>query len=147
MYGAPFGLLAFGEEEPSGGTPPVTATVARPNADISAGGWVSTRASLWDAIDEVTPDAADYISTTSASACEIALSETAYPGAASQALIYDASSVNGSTLTVTLKQGATTIATWSHGLTPTLTTYRQTLTSGQIAALTSGLVSVTLAAS
>lgn len=147
MYGAPYGLLAFGEEEPSGGTSPVTATVARPNADVSTGGWVSTRASLWDAIDELIVDDTDYISTSTASTCEISLSETAYPGTASQAVIYRASSINGSTLTVTLKQGATTIATWSHGLTPTLTTYRQELTSGQIAALTSGLVSVTLAAS
>lgn len=151
MYGQPFGTLAFGEDEQAFiVTPPpvpITETVARPISDIGNAGWVSTRSSLYDAIDDLVPDDADYISTSTASTCELGLSETAYPGTSSQALIYRASSINGSTLTVTLKQGATTIATWSHALTPTLTTYRQALTAGQIALLTSGVVSVTLSAS
>lgn len=98
-------------------------------------------------LDETVPDDADFISTSSiGSTCELALNDTAYPGAASQTVSYRAASSTGNGITVTLKQGATVIATWSHALTPIDTLYTQALTSGQIALITSGALSIQLAA-
>lgn len=113
--------------------------------DTSTGAWTpSAGGTLYGVIDETTPSDADYISVASLSTCEVLLNETAFPGGAIQTLSYRASSSSGSGLTVTLKQGATTIASWSHGLTATDTLYVQTLTSGQIAAITAGALSVSL---
>ena len=123
-------------------------TLAVPNSDIAAGAWTpSTSTSLYSCIDETPYNDADFISVSGASTCEVALNTTAYPGGANQVISYRASSVNGSTLTVRIRQGGTTIASWTHSLTSTITLYNQTLTSGQIAALTSGDVSVQLTAS
>ena len=123
----------------------VLGTVGRPISDTTAGGWVpSTGANLFAMLDEVTYDDADYISTTTLSTCEIALDDTIYPGGVTQILSYRASSTTGNGLTVTLKQGATTIASWSHALTGTDTLYTQTLTAPEIATITAGALSVTL---
>ena len=124
-------------------------TVGQPVSDTSSGSWTpSTGTSLYGCVDEVTPDDADYIMTSTAgSSCEMALATTAYPGGANQVLRYRAFSAYGSTLTVDLKQGSTVIATWTHAVTSTPALYEQTLTSGQIAAITSGSCSVALTAS
>ena len=96
-------------------------------------------------VDEVTPDPLDYIVTTATgSVCELALEQTAYPGTASQALKYRASSSTGNSLIVRLKNGATTIRTETQALTASDTEYTITLTSGEIAAITSGSLSVEL---
>lgn len=120
-------------------------TIGRPISDTTPGAWVpSIGGDLWACLDEPTPDDADYISVDSASMCEMALDTTAHPGGAAQAVSYRASSTEGSTLTVRLRQGGSTIAEWSHGLTGTDTLYQQTLTAPQIVALASGSVSVQL---
>jgi hypothetical protein len=129
-------------------TPPTLGTVAYAASDTTAGAWApSTGANLFGCIDEETPDDLDYISVDSASSCEVALSETAFPGGAVQTISYRASSNAGSTLTVRLRQLGSTVATWSHPLSGTDTLYTQTLTAPQIAALANGSVSVQLEAS
>jgi len=124
-----------------------TATTARPSADVSAGTWVpSTGADLYAMIDETTADAADYISTATPGECQMTLSDTAFPGGATQAVSFQAHSSTSATLTVTLKQGATVIATWSQALTPTATIYSRQLSAVEVALIASGPVDVVLAA-
>jgi len=124
-----------------------TETIARPSADVSAGTWVpSTGADLYAMIDETTADAADYISTASPGECRMTLSDTAFPGGATQTVSFQAHSTTSATLTVTLKQGAMVIATWSQALTPTATIYSRQLSAGEIALIASGPVDVVLAA-
>ena len=96
-------------------------------------------------VDEVVPDALDYIYASSVGAiCEMALNATAYPGTASQQLKYRASSSTGNSVIVRLKEGATTIRTETQVLSASDTEYTITLTSGEIAAITSGSLSVEL---
>ena len=124
----------------------VTATVGRPASDTSNTGWTpSSGVSLYPMVDEVVPDALDYISTTTiGSICEMALNPTAYPGTASQQLKYRASSSTGNSVIVRIKEGATTIRSAMQALTATDTEYTIALTSGEIAAITSGNLSVEL---
>ena len=96
-------------------------------------------------VDEVVPDALDYISASSVGAvCNMALNTTAYPGTASQQLKFQASSSLGNSVIVRLKEGTTTIRSHIQLLTPIDTEYTITLTSGEIAAITSGSLSVEL---
>jgi len=123
-------------------------TLVQPNSTTTPGAWTATGAgSLHAAINEAIPSSAEYISVTSASTCELVLANAAYPGTANQTLAYRASSTAGSTLTVTLKQGATTIMTRTHALTSIDTLYTQTLTAPEIALITAGAISVTLTCS
>jgi hypothetical protein len=138
-----FGRAAYGTVVASVSLP----TLGRPATDTSTGAWTSTAATLSEVLDEATYSDADFISVTSASTCEMALNETIYPSGTTQALSYRASSANSSSLTVTLKQGSTTIMTRTHALTPTITLYTQTLTSGEIATIIAGAISVTLTSS
>ena len=123
-------------------------TLVQPNATTSAGAWTATgAASLHDAINELVPSDTQYISVNSASTTELVLAESAHPGTVNQTLAYRASSTQGSTLTVTLRQGATQIMTRTHALTGTDTLYTQTLTAPEIALITAGAISVTLTTS
>ena len=128
----------------SGSAAGITSTIARPTSDISNTGWTpSTGSDLYAMLDEVSPDDADYISTSSVGAvCKMSLNATQYPGSASQQLSLRASSSTGNGLTVVIKDGATTIATRSLTLTPTFDLHTITLTSGEIAAITSGNLTV-----
>ena len=121
-------------------------TIGRPTSDTSNTGWTpSTGVDLYAMVDEVTPSAVDYISASSVGAiCKMALNATAYPGTASQNLKYRASSSTGNSVIVRLKEGATTIRTETQALTAVDTEYTLTLTSGEIAAITSGSLSVEL---
>ena len=125
-------------------------TLVQPNATTSMGAWFSNvEASPYEflSISEVIPNDDDYIQVNSASTCEFVLAEAAFPGTANQTLAYRASSTQGSTLTVTLKQGATIIMTRTHALTAIDTLYTQTLTAPEIALITAGAISVTLTTS
>lgn len=129
------------------GTSSSLPTIGRPSADLSAGGWVpSTGTDLYPMVDEVTPADGDYISTSTASTCEMELNETAYPGTATQVFRVRASSTSGSSLVITLKQGSTVIATRTQVLTTDLTTYSYSLTSGEIALIGAGALSISLQA-
>lgn len=127
-------------------TPVTLPTIGRPASDTSNAGWsASTGVDLYAMIDEVTPSASDYISASSVGAvCKVALNTTAYPGTSSQVLKFRASSSTANSLIVRLKEGATTIKTATQALTSTDTEYSMTLTAGEIAAITSGALSVEL---
>ena len=123
-------------------------TLVRPTSTISPGLWVPTgAATLHETIDEEFHVDADYMSVNAASTVELELAEAAFPGTANQTLAYWASSTQGSTLTVTLKQGATQILSRTHALTATDTLYTQTLTAPEIALITAGAIQVTLTTS
>ena len=127
-------------------TPLTLPTIGRPTSDTSNTGWTaSTGVDLYAMLDEVTPSATDYISASSVGAvCKMALNSTAYPGTASQVLKYRASSSTGNSVIVRLKEGVTTIRAETQALTSVDTEYSITLTSGEIAAITSGSLSVEL---
>lgn len=123
-------------------------TFVQPVGTVSTGSWTPTgAATLYGAINEVTPSDAEYISVTGANTCEMILEQAQYPGTANQVLSYYASSTNGSMITITLKQGTTTIMSRTHALTATNTLYNQTLTAPEIASIVAGPINVTLATS
>lgn len=112
---------------------------ARPASDVSAGAWTpSAGGSLYAMLDETTPSSADYITTSTASTCEIKLGPVVDPGTSSgQAVRYQTWSDDGAGLTVYLMQGAAQIASWSHASLPTVpTVFEQFLTVGQCDAIT-----------
>lgn len=112
---------------------------ARPDSDISAGGWTpSTGGDLYAMLDETLLDDADYIQTSTASTCEVSLNPILDPSVAiGHALRYRAKSDQLSTLTATLKQGATTIATDTQVAVPaTWTTYTMNLSEAQANSIT-----------
>ena len=117
-------------------------TVARPNADTTAGGWLpSTGTSLFAMIDEVVADDTDYIYATTATTCTLALSGVVDPLTSSgQVVEYRAWSPTGTGgVTMRLKQGAVVIASWTHaaGTLPTVpTAYQQVLTAAECDAIT-----------
>ena len=126
----------------------VPSNIGLPSTDTSTGAWTSSLGSaLYVPISEVTYNDTDFISTTSASTYTGTFSSTVFPGGSAPTLSYRASSPIGSTLTVTLKQGATTIMTRSHVLTSTLTTYTDTLTGPETALIVAGPITYQLASS
>lgn len=138
------GIQSIGLTAPTGTASGQAQTIARPTSDISNTGWTpSTGSDLYAMLDEVSPDDADYISTSSVGAvCKFGMNATAFPGGASQQLSLRASSSTGNGILVTIKDGATTIATRTLTLTPTFDLHTITLTSGEIAAITSGNLTV-----
>ena len=122
-------------------------TIGRPASDTSQGAWAaSTGSDLYAMINEVTPDAANYIVTTATgSICEMPLQTTEWPGTSAQVLSYRASSSTGNSVIVRLKNtGGATVRTETQVLTSTDTLYEITLTALEIAAITSGALSVEL---
>jgi hypothetical protein len=119
--------------------------IARPISDGAPGGWTpSTGTALWPMLDELTPDDGDYIETNVATTGTVGLSAPTFPGGPTQPLRVRAASDDGSTLTVTLKQGATVIATRTQVLTATYTTYEWPLDAGEIALITAGAFTLDL---
>jgi hypothetical protein len=114
----------------------VTYQLLAPNQDITSGSWLpSTGATLYGVLDETSPDPSDYAYTSSASTFEVKLSSGGNPSPnAPQTLRYQLLPGSG-TIQVTLKQGASTIATWSHSLTGAAQLFYQTLTSGQVTSI------------
>jgi len=122
-------------------------TLVQPTSTTSAGAWTAAgAATLHEAINELLPSAMEYISVNSASSCTMLLEESATP-TANTTLAYRASSTFGSTLTVTLTQGATEIMTRTHALTGTDTLYIHMLTAPELALIGPGQISVTLTTS
>jgi len=105
---------------------------ARPDSDISAGSWAT--APLYAKIDEVTYSDADYISVTSnANTCELGLSTVTDPVSSASHIVRFRSrkALQGTSVTVTLMDGATTIRSFAQALGNTSTAYSFTLTSGE----------------
>ena len=116
----------------------VTAQYARPTSDVSAGTWTASSGSdLYAMLDETSANDSDYIVTTGASTCEVALGSLTDPASSSGHIVRYRISATSGGITVRLRQGTTTIATWAHAPAPTsLTTYAQTLTSGEADSIT-----------
>ena len=142
MYGSyPISSISYSADKPS--STAVTATVGRPSADVSAGGWLpSTGTALYGVINEVVPDPA-YIYTSTLTTCEVALNATASPG---NRLNYKASSSMGNSITVALLAGGTQVATWSHALTTTDDLYSHILTAAQQSMMNGGNLTVQITA-
>jgi len=111
----------------------VTAQYARPTSDVSTGTWTaSTGSDLFDMLDETGADDGDYITTTSASTCEVALGSLSDPASSSSHIVRYRISATGGGIIVRLREGSTTIASWTHNPAPgSLTTYAQTLSGGE----------------
>lgn len=121
---------------------PTTATVGRPDGDVSAGAWLPSQGSeLFEMINEVVPSAQDFIYTNTLSTCELSLNPTVAPGVS---LSYRASSSLNNGLTVRLLVDSVVIASWSHSLTTTDDLYTRTLSEQETAEMASGLVTVQL---
>lgn len=115
-----------------------TAQYARPTSDVSTGTWTASSGSdLFAMLDETAASDADYIVTTGASTCEVALGTLSDPASSSGHVVRYRISADAGGITVRLRQGTTTIATWTHATAPTsLTTYAQTLTGGEADSIT-----------
>jgi hypothetical protein len=116
----------------------VTAQYARPTSDVSSGTWTASSGSdLYAMLDETAASDADYITTTGASTCEVALNTLSDPSSSTGHIVRYRISASSGGITVRLRQGTTTIATWTHASAPTsLTTYEQTLTGGEADSIT-----------
>jgi diphthamide biosynthesis methyltransferase len=88
-------------------------------------------------LDETTVSDTDYIVTTGASTCEVALGSMSDPAVSTGHKVRYRLSATSGGITVRLRQGTTTIATWTHAPAPSsLTTYEQTLTGGEADSIT-----------
>jgi hypothetical protein len=145
-WGTSWGRAWGGAWGPLGGG--TTDTVARPNGDQANTGWLaSSGLALWPMLDEVTPEPSDYIYATALGAqCRLGTNATVYPGGALQTLRFRASSSTGNSVTLQLMDGLTTIKSITQALTPADTEYAVTLSPAEIAAITSGSLSVQLTA-
>ena len=109
-----------------------TSQFMRPSSDVTTGSWTSTP--LYQKIDETTRDDADFIQsptdpTSPGNDVEISLSSISDPNSSScHTLRYTfragTSGEAGPTLTVSLMQGSTTIASWNEGNISSLTSWQ-----------------------
>lgn len=131
--------VAWGGRHVMIGNVVVTAQYARPTSDVSAGTWTASSGSdLYAMLDEASASDADYIVTTGASTCEVALGSLTDPASSSGHIVRYRISATSGGITVRLRQGTTTIASWTHSPAPTsLTTYEQTLSGAEADSITS----------
>jgi hypothetical protein len=115
----------------------VSVQLLRPTSDITTGTWTpSTGASLFGVLDETPFDDADFITTSASSICEVKYSAGTDPVSSTGHIIrYRAKGTSG-TLTVSLYQGATLIATQTPTLTTSYQTFTMTLSSGEANSIT-----------
>jgi hypothetical protein len=118
-----------------------TPQTTRPSTDNTVGTWVpgSGAASLASNIDEATTDDTDYITTPStASACQVALPSVTDPSVSTGHRVRYRAKGDGTTdLIVRLKQGTTTIASWTEVDVPAnWTEFRRVLTTTQTDSIT-----------
>jgi hypothetical protein len=106
---------------------------AAPTSDVSDGAWLASDASgnLYTMIDETTYSDSDYIYTSSTGACTVAFASVTDPGVNTGHIVRYRAKGNGSNgLTVRLKDGTTTIETWTHApLSSSYATYEQPVNS------------------
>ena len=107
----------------------------RPTSDISPGAWTASSGSdLFAMLDETTASDADYITTSSASSSEVAFGTGLDPlSSAGHTIRFRAQGTGG--LTVTLLQGATTIATYTPTITASYALYSYTLSGAEADAI------------
>jgi hypothetical protein len=109
-----------------------------PASDITTGTWApSTGATLFGVLDETTADSADYIFTTANSDyAEVKLNSATDPLVSTGHILNYWIEPGSGSITVALKQGATTIASWTHTLTGSVQNISQTLTGTQADSIT-----------
>lgn len=117
---------------------PVSVQYSRPTADVSTGVWTASSGSdLYAMLDEAASDDADYIATASGSTCEVALAPLGDPAGNVDHIVRYRLSASAGGITVRLRQGTTTIASWTHNPAPTSpTTYEQTLSGAEADSIT-----------
>ena len=127
-----------------------TGEILRPDADTSISDWTNQAGGttgIFGTIDEAISDDADYIQSPlppSGSVARFRLSDPSLGnGTIASPLVvsyrFKRDNTNDQLLTVSLKQGTTLIASWTHsgaGLTQTFQTVEQTLTAPQLASIT-----------
>jgi hypothetical protein len=113
---------------------------AAPTSTISSGSWTpSTGATLYGTIDEASADDADYdVDTSAGSTMEVKFAGLTDPASSTGHIVRYRISGESGTLTVSLRQGASTeIAAWAHTPPPsTPTTFNQTLSGAQADSIT-----------
>lgn len=114
--------------------------VAVPAADVSAGAWApSSGSDLYAMLDETPASDADYVTTGAASVFEVEIGAFDDPDVNTGHIFrYRLSGRNGCGFVVSLMQGSTTIASWTHTPASMPTgpaTFEQTLTTGQAASI------------
>lgn len=123
-------------ETAAGGTPQILV----PTVDITDGDWEASNggSDLAAMLDETTFNDADYIYTRVLGVCEIRLQPAADPASSSGHIVRYRARGNGSTdLIVRLKQGSTTIASWTETNVPASETdYQHTLSGAEADAIT-----------
>ena len=108
----------------------------RPTSDITSGAWSpSTGTDLFAMLDEVSPNDSDFITTTSTSTAEVGLSTAGDPAVSTGHIIRYRAKGTG-TLTVSLIQGTTVIATNVPSLTTSFQTYTFTLSGAEADSIT-----------
>lgn len=119
---------------------PVTVTSQKlaPVSDVAAGSWTpSSGSDLYAMLDETSYSDTDYIAATSATTCTLALASGSDPSSSTGHILRYRLLSGSGTVTVTLKQGTTTIASWGpHTLTGAAQDFAQTLTGGEADSIT-----------
>lgn len=120
---------------------PVTVTTQKlaPVSDVSAGSWTpSSGTDLYAMLDETAASDTDYIAATSATTCTLALASGSDPASSTGHILRYRLPPGSGTVSVALKQGTTTIASWGpHTLIGTTAqTFAQTLTGGEADSIT-----------
>lgn len=116
----------------------VETQVAVPISDVSDGAWTpSTGADNYATIDEAVPSDTDYDSVTSASTFEVAVTVLTDPATGGGHYVRYRVGGLGDSITVRLRQGTTTIASWTDtDLTPTPRTVERYLTTAEANSIT-----------
>jgi hypothetical protein len=109
-----------------------------PVSDVSAGGWTASSGSdLYAMLDESAYNDADYIVSSTASACTLAFAAGSDPGVSTGHVLRYRLLAGSGSVTAKLKQGTTTIATFGpHTLTGAAQDFAQTLSAGQADSIT-----------
>lgn len=109
-----------------------------PVSDVSAGGWTASSGSdLYAMLDESAYSDSDYIVSSTESSCTVALYAGSDPAVSTGHILRYRLLAGSGTVTVTLKQTTTTIASWGpHTLTGAAQDFAQTLTGGQADSIT-----------
>lgn len=125
-------------------TTSVETTFFRPLSDVSAGNWTpSTGAALFSTMNESAFSDAEYSQSGLNPTADAMKVRFGAPGTrpvnTNHTFRYRIRVQGTLAMTVRLKQGVTTIKTWTHSPAPTsYTTFEQTLTEGEAATLTAG---------
>jgi hypothetical protein len=109
-----------------------------PVSDVAAGGWAASSGSdLYAMLDESAYSDTDYIVSATASTCTLAIAAGSDPAVSTGHILRYRLLAGSGSVTVTLKQGTTTVASWGpHALTGSAQDFAQTLSAGEADSIT-----------